>query len=79
MTDKQPAEQQRRDDADREPGRGGDQSGSEPAGEPMEGTAYGASSAESGGNYDQAGPTTANIEGETMDADETTSDEPSPS
>jgi hypothetical protein len=47
--------------------------------EPIESTAYGASSAESGGNYDQAGPTAANIEGEPMDADETTSDEPSPS
>ena len=47
--------------------------------QPIESTAYGASSAESGGNYDQAGPTAANIEGEPMDADETTSDEPSPS
>ena len=45
----------------------------------MEGSSYGASSAESGGNYDQAGPTMANTEGEPMDAEETTSDEPSPS
>lgn len=37
--------------------------------EPMSGSAYGASSAESGGNYDQAGPTTANVEGEPMDDD----------
>lgn len=45
----------------------------------MEGGAYGASSAESGGNYDNAGPTAANIDGEPMDADEETSSEPSPS
>jgi hypothetical protein len=48
-------------------------------GEPMEGDAYGASSAESGGNYDDEGPTSANIEGEPMDAEETTGTEPSPS
>jgi hypothetical protein len=47
--------------------------------DPMEGGAYGASSAESGGNYDNAGPTAANIDGEPMDADEETRSEPSPS
>ncbi len=47
--------------------------------DPMQGSSYGASSAESGGNYDLAGPTTANTEGEAMDADESTSEEPSPS
>ncbi len=46
--------------------------------EPMEGDVYGASSAESGGNYDGAGPTVANIEGEPMDAEENTGSEPSP-
>lgn len=48
-------------------------------GEPMEGDAYGASSSESGGNYDTAGPTRANVAGEPMSAEETTGDEPSPS
>jgi hypothetical protein len=47
--------------------------------EPMEAGAYGASSSESGGNYDDEGPTTANIEGEPMDAREETSSDPSTS
>jgi len=51
----------------------------EPLGRSLAGSSYGASSSESGGNYDLAGPTTANTEGEPMDADETTSEEPSPS
>jgi hypothetical protein len=46
---------------------------------PMEGGAYGASSAESGGNYDDAGPTAANIKGEPMDAEEEAGSKPSPS
>lgn len=46
--------------------------------EPVDGGAYGPSSAESGGNYDSAGSTAANIEAEPMAAEETTSDEPSP-
>ncbi len=45
----------------------------------MESGAYGASSAESGGNYDNAGPTTASIEGEPVDVGEETGSEPSPS
>lgn len=47
--------------------------------DPLEGGAYGASSAESGGNYDDAGPTAANVGGEPVDADEETDSEPSPS
>jgi hypothetical protein len=47
--------------------------------EPIERTAYGASSAESGGNYDNAGPTAANVQGEPMDAEESTPDDRSPS
>jgi hypothetical protein len=47
--------------------------------EPIESTAYGASSSESGGNYDDVGPTAANVEGEPMDAEESTFDDPSPS
>jgi hypothetical protein len=34
---------------------------------PIDGSAYGASSSESGGNYDWAGPTSANVEGEPSD------------
>jgi hypothetical protein len=47
--------------------------------EAIESTAYGASSSESGGNYDNAGPTAANVQGEPMDAEESTPDDPSPS
>ncbi len=47
--------------------------------EPIESTAYAASSAESGGNYDSAGATAANVEGEPMDGEDETSEEPSPS
>jgi hypothetical protein len=35
----------------------------------IDGSAYGASSSESGGNYDSAGPTAANVEGEPADED----------
>jgi hypothetical protein len=45
----------------------------------IDGGAYAASSSESGGDYDDAGPTIANAEGEPMDADEETDSEPSPS
>lgn len=34
---------------------------------PIDGSAFGASSSESGGNYDWAGPTSANVEGEPAD------------
>lgn len=34
---------------------------------PIDGSVYGASSSESGGNYDSAGPTSANVEGEPAD------------
>jgi hypothetical protein len=48
--------------------------------EPMiDGGAYAASSSESGGDYDDAGPTIANIEGEPVDTDEEVDSEPSPS
>jgi hypothetical protein len=38
-----------------------------PKPKPIDGSAYGASSSESGGNYDWAGPTSANVEGEPAD------------
>jgi hypothetical protein len=45
----------------------------------IDGGAYAAPSSESGGDYDDAGPTIANIKGEPADADEEIDSEPSPS
>lgn len=75
MTDQQPPERRVQEDQAEERVR----AEQDELDEPIDGSAYGASSAESGGNYDLAGPTAANVEGEPMDADETTTDEPSPS
>jgi hypothetical protein len=45
----------------------------------IDGSTYAASSSESGGDYDDAGPTIANIQDEPMNADEETDSEPSSS
>ncbi len=52
------------------PDEAGRRPGEHEEGEPIEGDVYAASSSESGGNYDSAGPTAANIEGEPMDEED---------
>jgi hypothetical protein len=79
MTDQPPPERSiQEDEAQARTDAESDDAG-QPLSDSMQGSAYGGSSAESGGNYDTAGPTTANTEGDPMDAEEETSDEPSPS
>ena len=79
MTDARQPEAEPQPNEAQQRARAEEEAAGEPAGESLQGSAYGASSSESGGNYDLAGPTAANTEGEPMDADETTSEEPSPS
>ena len=79
MSDARQPEAEPQPDEAKERAPAEEEAAGEPLGRSLAGSSYGASSSESGGNYDLAGPTTANTEGEPMDADETTSEEPSPS